>query len=250
MLRFNTSTLLKLNAISRHLEPPGSIIFTSGNKTICYSKIESFNFKFLSLLDDLSLQLNQSDIGIKATANQVSSRQPLKHPKMRIKQSQNQYQQQQQQPPIEVNKKQSNSNQENSFIDDQIAKKQEQQQDQKPLKSIENIEAVKVLENIRKSPEVIGNLEAEKQSLIYREKLLSQDLESRREKMRKHSGVGVLGNFAENNENGENFNDIMSKMAMIQMQRPFKMNPEDIVSRFYRFCKTNYINFISIKATR
>ena len=173
------------------------------------------------------MQLNQSDIGIKATASQVSSRQPLKHPKMRIKQIQNHFQQQQ--PPIEVNKKQSISNQENSFIDQNV-KKQEQQQEQKPLKSVENIEAVKVLEKIRKSPEVMDNLEAEKQSLKYREKLLSQDLESRREKMRKHSGGGVLGNFAENNENGENFNDIMSKMAMIQMQRPYKMNPEDIVS--------------------
>ena len=172
--------------------------------------------------------MNQSDIGIKATVNQVSSRQPLKHPKMRIKQIQNHFQQQQ--PPIEVNKKQSNPNQENSFIDNQIAKKQEQQQDQKPLKSVENIESVKVLENLRKTPEVMDNLDAEKQSLKYREKLLSQDLESRRDKMRKHSGGGVLGNFAENGENGENFNDIMSKMAMIQMQRPFKMNPEDIVS--------------------
>lgn len=149
---------------------------------------------------------------------------------MRIKQIQNHYQQQQ--PPIEVNKKQSNFNQVNSFIDSQIANKN-QQQEQKPLKSVENIEAVKVLNNIRKNPEINLNLEAEKQSLKFREKTLSQDLESRRDKMRKLSGGGVLSNFAENNENGENFNDIMNKMTMIQMQRPFKMNPEDIVSENY-----------------
>lgn len=31
MLRYNTSTVLKLNAISRHVEPPGAFIFSSGN---------------------------------------------------------------------------------------------------------------------------------------------------------------------------------------------------------------------------
>jgi len=30
MLRYNTSTILKLNAISRHVEPPGNVIFSSG----------------------------------------------------------------------------------------------------------------------------------------------------------------------------------------------------------------------------
>lgn len=30
MLRFNTSTVVKLNAFSRHVEPPGAEIFTSG----------------------------------------------------------------------------------------------------------------------------------------------------------------------------------------------------------------------------
>lgn len=30
MLRYNTSTILKLNAISRHVEPPGAVIFSSG----------------------------------------------------------------------------------------------------------------------------------------------------------------------------------------------------------------------------
>lgn len=30
MLRYNTSTVLKLNAISRHVEPPGAVVFSSG----------------------------------------------------------------------------------------------------------------------------------------------------------------------------------------------------------------------------
>lgn len=30
MLRYNTSTVVKLNVISRHVEPPGAVIFTSG----------------------------------------------------------------------------------------------------------------------------------------------------------------------------------------------------------------------------
>jgi hypothetical protein len=30
MLRYDTSTVVKLNAVSRHVEPPGAVIFTSG----------------------------------------------------------------------------------------------------------------------------------------------------------------------------------------------------------------------------
>lgn len=61
LLRFNTSTVLKLYASSRHIEPPGKIIFTT---------------------DDLILQLNQTiqkPSKPKATAIHV-----LKHPKMRL----------------------------------------------------------------------------------------------------------------------------------------------------------------------
>lgn len=32
MLRYNTSTVVKLNAMSRHVEPPGAVIFTSGRE--------------------------------------------------------------------------------------------------------------------------------------------------------------------------------------------------------------------------
>lgn len=55
MLRYNTSTILKLNAISRHIEPPGAIIFST---------------------DDLVLQLNQSEM------KKLDTVSPIKHPKM------------------------------------------------------------------------------------------------------------------------------------------------------------------------
>lgn len=55
MLRYNTSTILKLNAISRHIEPPGAVIFST---------------------DDLFLQLNQSEMKKSDTVS------PIKHPKM------------------------------------------------------------------------------------------------------------------------------------------------------------------------
>lgn len=55
MLRYNATTILKLNAIARHIEPPGAVIFSS---------------------EDLAVQLNQSD------TKQLNSVSPLKHPKM------------------------------------------------------------------------------------------------------------------------------------------------------------------------
>lgn len=61
MLRYNTSTVLKLNAIARHIEPPGAVIFSS---------------------DDLILQLNQTDTKQAQKPNSVS---PIKHPKMQKK---------------------------------------------------------------------------------------------------------------------------------------------------------------------
>lgn len=58
MLRYNTSTVLKLYAIARHIEPPGAIIFST---------------------DDLLLQLNQTELTQLQKQISVS---PLKHPKM------------------------------------------------------------------------------------------------------------------------------------------------------------------------
>lgn len=55
MLRYNTTTVLKLNAIARHIQPPGAVIFST---------------------DDMMLQLRQSEM---KTLESVS---PIKHPKM------------------------------------------------------------------------------------------------------------------------------------------------------------------------
>lgn len=55
MLRYNTSTILKLNAISRHIEPPGAVVFST---------------------DDLVLKLNQSEM------RKLDTVSPVKHPKM------------------------------------------------------------------------------------------------------------------------------------------------------------------------
>lgn len=65
LLRFNTSTVLKLYALSRHLEPPGTVIFST---------------------DDLVLQLNQTfEPAVKQLMENKSPISVLKHPKMRIK---------------------------------------------------------------------------------------------------------------------------------------------------------------------
>lgn len=58
MLRYNSSTILKLYAITRHIQPPGAIIFST---------------------DDLLLQLNQTEL--KRLENQIAVS-PLKHPKL------------------------------------------------------------------------------------------------------------------------------------------------------------------------
>lgn len=58
MLRYNTSTVLKLYAIARHIEPPGAVIFST---------------------DDLLLQLNETEL---AQLQKQISVSPLKHPKM------------------------------------------------------------------------------------------------------------------------------------------------------------------------
>lgn len=60
MLRYNQSSVLKLYTISRHVEPPGAVIFSS---------------------DDLTIKLNETvneQLGGKYVA-------PIKHPKMKLK---------------------------------------------------------------------------------------------------------------------------------------------------------------------
>lgn len=54
-LRYNTSTVLQLSAISRHIEPPGAVLFST---------------------EDMMLQLNQSE------GQATNAQTPVKHPKM------------------------------------------------------------------------------------------------------------------------------------------------------------------------
>ncbi|XP_055907141.1 uncharacterized protein LOC129942294 [Eupeodes corollae] len=59
VLRYNESTVLKLYAIARHIEPPGAVIFST---------------------DDLELKLNRTQSS--QTIKKDKSKSPLKHPKM------------------------------------------------------------------------------------------------------------------------------------------------------------------------
>ncbi|XP_053669432.1 uncharacterized protein LOC128719819 [Anopheles marshallii] len=61
-LRYNQSSVLKLYAITRHVEPPGAVIFSS---------------------DDLTIRLNET--GTSSDQTQPSYVAPMKHPKMKLK---------------------------------------------------------------------------------------------------------------------------------------------------------------------
>lgn len=144
------------------------------------------------------------------SAQNTNIRQPLKHPKMRIKQPQNRYQP----PPIEVNKKQSNN----------INLHHQQQMEQKLLKTPE------VITQIQNEPtQVLVNEGQKKKALKFRENQLSQDVAVRREKMREN-GEPIMDGF-EDVESGGNYNDIMNKLSMMDLPRQYKMNPEEIVRR-------------------
>lgn len=168
MLRYNTSTVLMLSTINRCSEPPGSLIFSS---------------------DSISLEL-QSDTKAQNTAN---LQQPQKHPKMRIKVPQNRVFQPQ--PPIEINKKQSNFN-------EQFVRHQQQQPQKLP----------------EKNPSLVVIPESQKQkALKFREKQLADDLVTRRLKFKENQMSGF-----EEAENNENINDIMNKISMMELPRELK----------------------------
>jgi hypothetical protein len=186
-LRYNTSTVLKLIAMSRHVEPPGTLLFSS---------------------DNIPLTLNQSEKP--STANSVN---PLKHPKMRIKIPQNRYQAS---PPIEVNKKQSNMNEQLIRHQEQQQQQQQQQQEQQ---SDQQPQIIKTSENLLK-PLVVDN--GQKQtSLKLREKQMSQNLASHRFKL-KQKGDNLMSGAFEDGENVNNFNDIMNKISMMDLPREYK----------------------------
>lgn len=192
-LRYNTSTIVKLRAISRHVEPPGAVIFTS---------------------DDILLQLNQSD-------NSKLVRQPLKHPKMRIKQTQShftkpqvsatptqapqvqqeiQQQTEPQPPPIEVNKKQSNLNERREMMKEE---KQKIQEIEKPL----------IVQD--QQPQIIVEDEGKKdQEIKLREKELRDELLVRQNKM-KQKGRRILNRYEDMETNNDDEAQIPVKDMML-----------------------------------
>lgn len=221
MLRYNTSTVVKLQAISRHVEPPGAIIFTS---------------------DDVFLQLNQSD-----SSKQL--RQPFKHPKMRIKQQQNRFvkpsvqqnavamppvvvqqvqppaQQQEIQPtepppppPIEVNKKQSNINEQRQLMKEE--KQKLQAEIEKPL-LIQDQQQQQPEEP--QQPQIIVEEGKKDKELKLREKELDDEMLERRNKLKqKNSRIldrlkAIETNIDDDNVVGSSTNfDKSSMMENIQ----------------------------------
>lgn len=131
---------------------------------------------------------------------------------MRIKLPQNRFQP----PPIEVNKKQSNIN------------VQHQQIEQKHKTPEVNPQA-------RNEPSLVVVDEGQKKkALKFRENQLSQDVASRREKMREN-GEPVMEGF-EDVENNGNYNELMNKISMMDLPRQYKMNPEEIVRKASLTC--------------
>lgn len=178
MLRYNTSTLLMLNAINRCTEPPGNLIFSS---------------------DSISLEI-QSESKAQNIAN---LRQPQKHPKMRIKVPPNRVFPPQ--PPIEINKKQSNFN-------EQIVRHQQQEQEKET----------------DTTPDQVVIPESQKQkALKFREKQLADDLATRRLKFKQNRMPGF-----EDTDNNENINDIMNKISMMEIPRQLK---DELVSLGFIF---------------
>lgn len=156
-------------------------------------------------LDNIPLQLNQLNQKSSTSSNSIF-RQPLKHPKMRLKVPQNQNRFNiPPQPPIEisVSKKQGNN-------EDQIMRHQQMKQ--------ENLNLVDKVKN-----DVIINESQKQKALKFREKQLAEDLVARRLKFkqRKQQQEGATNNFDEP-QNSENFNEIMTKISAMELPREFK----------------------------
>lgn len=133
---------------------------------------------------------------------------------MRIKLPQNRFQQ----PPIEVNKKQSNINLEHEPMEPKP----------KPAEPF-----FKAQPKLQLQPnQVIGNENQKQKALKYREKQLSQDVATRRDKMRGNNEP-VMEGF-EDTDNAGNFNDIMNKISMMDLPRQYKMNPDETVRNYLK----------------
>lgn len=207
MLRYNTSTVVKLRAISRHVEPPGAIIFTS---------------------DDIFLQLNQSD-------NSKLLRQPFKHPKMRIKQSQNRFAKIPQQPtlpmspvenpiiiqqesqmqteppappaPIEVNKKQSNLNEQRQLMKEE--KQKLQVEIEKPLIIQEQQQPLP-----EQQPPIVVEEGKKDKEVKFREKEIDDEILERRNKI-KQKNSRILDKLKEIESNIDDDGNEFDKNSMM-----------------------------------
>lgn len=131
---------------------------------------------------------------------------------MRLKLAQNRYQQQ---PPIEVNKKQSN-------VNEQTIRHQQQEKQTQP-QQIRNEERLPKEDLSEMTQRVAGQSQKQK-AIKFREKQLSQDLAEHRLKL-KQKGANV-GNDFEDGDTPNNFNEIMNKISMMEMPREYK---EDIM---------------------
>ena len=152
--------------------------------------------------------MNQSENPKTVSVQSANIRQLFKHPKMRIKIPQNRFQP----APIEVNKKQSNINVHHQPIEQKYKTSEEKSQIRGDAKLVVVSEGQK------------------KKALKFRENQLSQDVATRREKMREN-GEPIMEGFEDIGNNG-NYNELMNKISMMDLPRQYKMNPEEIVSKF------------------
>jgi len=129
---------------------------------------------------------------------------------MRLKLAQNRYQQQ---PPIEVNKKQSN-------VNEQTIRHQQQEKQPQQIRNEERLPK----EDLSEMTQIVAGESQKQKAIKFREKQLSQDLAEHRLKL-KQKGANV-GNDFEDGDTPNNFNEIMNKISMMEMPREYK---EDIM---------------------
>lgn len=124
---------------------------------------------------------------------------------MRLKLAQNRYQ-----PPIEVNKKQSNVNEQT------IRHQQQEKQAQQQIRNEERLPK----EDLSEMTQLVPGESQKQKAIKFREKQLSQDLAEHRMKL-KQKGGNVGADFEEG-ETPNNFNEIMNKISMMELPREYK----------------------------
>lgn len=124
---------------------------------------------------------------------------------MRLKLAQNRYQ-----PPIEVNKKQSNVNEQT------IRHQQQEKQAQQQIRNEERLPK----EDLSEMTQLVPGESQKQKAIKFREKQLSQDLAEHRLKL-KQKGANVGADFEEG-ETPNNFNEIMNKISMMELPREYK----------------------------